>query len=137
MNSKQVPRRSPAAARLEAEGEGSQPDWALMSQWWAGLPWVNPWMAWWTSMWAGWLGQGPYGPPGTNRRSEDTPPWLPSVQAAIIPLRRHTDRPGQQADRLSMRVRTPNLPWLGGGNVIAFDAVVPRARQAEPPSGDG
>jgi hypothetical protein len=146
MDSKQVRERVPASARRHARDEGSRTaPGAELPPVWPGLPWMNPWMELWTSMWSTWLGYGFHRRPGAGRqpaagerRHEDGVPWLPTVERTVIPLRRRTDPPGRQADRISMRVQVPNLLWLGGENVIAFDAVVPRSQEngVQPEGGD-
>lgn len=102
-----------------------------------------PWMMGWAEFWSAWLG----GVPQPNlaggasqdqgRRQEDglPLPWLPKVEATVIPLRRHNDPPEGQASRISLRVHIPTLPWLGAGNMIAIDTTVLRPVEggAEPP----
>jgi hypothetical protein len=58
---------------------------------------------------------------GDMRRASDLP-WLPRLEAQVIPLRRNTDPPGREATRFSMRMP---LPWSGaGGNVVAVETIV-------------
>jgi hypothetical protein len=137
MESKQRHQRVSASARRHERAEDSSHGGPQLPQMWPDLPWMNPWMEFWRSMWAGWLGHGLYHSSeaeravGGERRHDDGLPWMPKVETTVIPLRRRTDPPGQHADRISMRVQIPNLPWLGGENVIAFDAVVPRSHETE------
>ena len=144
MNSKQAQERVTASARRHARSEEGSQSGAGMFPMWPAVPWMNPWFELWTTMWSGWLGYGVQRHPGAarpaaggERRREDGLPWVPKVETTVIPLRRRTDPPGQQADRISMRMQVPSLPWLGGENVIAFDAVVPRSRGngAQPEAG--
>jgi hypothetical protein len=136
MDNKQAHERVPAPAPPRRQSAGSTRKHVaagLAPMMWPGMPWMTPWLDLWTSLWAGWLGQGPLAAPhlrqhrqgeGT-RRQEDSLSWLPRVETSVIPLRRHTDPPGQQAEKISVRMQ---VPWMGGGNVIAIDTVVPRAQ---------
>lgn len=140
MQSKQAHERAPAASRRHGEANARKQGAASLPPLWSGL-WMTPWVDFWTSMWTSWLGQGGFGLPNMRphhgeaaRRQEDSLPWLPRVETTVIPLRRRTDPPGEQAEKISLRVQ---MPWLGGGNVIAIDTVVPRGRSngsAETPS---
>jgi hypothetical protein len=58
---------------------------------------------------------------GDLRRASDMP-WLPRLEAQVIPLRRNTDPPGGEATRFSVRVP---MPWAGAGaNLVAVEAIV-------------
>lgn len=127
-------------------GEHPKPALPLM---WPGPSLMTPWLEFWGNYWAHWLGRGfstttrrparrHSGEP--ERRQEDVLPWVPKVETTVIPLRRRTDPPGQQAAKISMELRVPSLPWLGGGKVIAIDALLNRDPEAEvesspPPKG--
>jgi hypothetical protein len=105
-------------------------------------PWpMLPWMMGWAEFWSAWLGGVPQlssagraSQEREGRRQEDGLPWLPKVEATVIPLRRRSDPPEGQASRISLRVQIPVLPWLGVGNVIAIDTTVLRPMEgvAEP-----
>lgn len=98
------------------------------------MPWMNLWMNSWSAL------LGPYGPttsirPATRTqlalkadRRETEVPWVPQIESTVIPFRRRDDRPGMEATKLSMRVRVPSLPWVGGSNVISIDTVMPHHR---------
>jgi hypothetical protein len=125
--------RSAAPLRRSAEGSSKVEDQAAEGA----LVWpMLPWMTYWAEVWGAWLG----GFPGVSvaslkgkeeRRQEDGLPWLPKVETMVIPLRRRTDPPGGAAARISMRMQIPPLSWLGGGNVIAIDTLVPRPVKSE------
>lgn len=67
--------------------------------------------------------QGPE-PKEGQRRASDLP-WMPHVEAQIIPLRRKTDQPGSAATRYSMRMP---IPWpIAGAKVISLEAIVGQA----------
>lgn len=146
MVSKQGLKRASAPGSSRTGIEGDRPEVSAPFHMWPGQPWMTPWMTPWVEFWANYwttlLGQGLAAPQsvsqrrgeGTDRRHGEGLPWLPKVETSVIPLSRRTDPPGQQADKISMRVQVPNLPWIGGGNVIAFDAVVPRSDREDPPS---
>lgn len=55
------------------------------------------------------------------RRTSDTP-WLPHVEAKVIPLRRSTDPLGGEATRVSMRL--PLLWPLGGAEALSVEAIM-------------
>jgi len=148
MNGKQAQQaseRDPAPPRRHTDTGSRRQVAAGLSPMWPGLPWMGPWLEFWTSMWTGWLGQGLRHPlagavhrrGGMERRHEEGLPWMPKVETTVIPLRRRTDPPGQQADRISMRMQVPTLPWLPGGNVISIDTVVPRVRADDEASEPG
>ena len=98
---------------------------------WMRMPWIDMWM----QSWATWLGQ--HGPnnasahpsgraraPLPERRHAEIP-WVPKLESTVIPFCRSEDEPGAEATRLSMRMRVPTLPWMGGSNVISIDTVMP------------
>lgn len=98
-----------------------------------GLPWLKLWSDAW-ELWSGQL-QALSAPPaagaGDERRAPAVP-WVPQLDATVIPFRRRDDQPGLEATRWSLRLHVPAPPWLGGsGNVIAIDTVVPRTRKPE------
>jgi hypothetical protein len=143
MDSKQARERASAAPRRQGRAESAKPGGTGLPNLWTGLPWMSPWLDLWASVWTSWLGGGPLTAPrpghksgeGT-RRQEDGLSWLPRLETTVIPLRRRTDPPGEQAEKISLRMQ---MPWLGGGNVIAIDTVVARspsdyAVHAEPPA---
>jgi hypothetical protein len=55
------------------------------------------------------------------RRASDTP-WLPHVEAKVIPLRRRSDPLGGEATRVSMRL--PLLWPLGGAEALSVEAIM-------------
>lgn len=68
------------------------------------------------------------------RRVSDMP-WIPHLEAEVIPLRRKTDQPGAEATRISMRVP---MPWpIGGADVISLQAIVGRRSSQDAESQDG
>lgn len=128
-----APNRRRARSEPDKPPEGASPE---LESPWPGLPWNNPWLELWAGFWTTWLGPGfqvwPTGerqPPGSERRQEDGLPWMPKLETTVIPLRRRTDPPGQHAEKISLRMQLPNLPWLGDSKVIAIDTVVQRARE--------
>jgi hypothetical protein len=67
-----------------------------------------------------------------SRRASDLP-WIPQVEAQVIPLRRKTDQPGAEVTRYSMRVP---IPWpIAGAKVISIETVVGRGK-GNPAPGD-
>ncbi len=131
-------------APTEDSAERDPPDAAPFSAAAAWVPWLGlPWTAWneGLRLWQAWCqawqpnGSGVVGPPAEvaelgERRMAPIAPWLPQVDATVIPLRRNGDAPGARAARLSLRVRMPSLPWSGPGEVIALEAIVARADPA-------
>lgn len=64
---------------------------------------------------------------GNERRRSPEIPWVPQLEAKVIPLRRRTDPPGSEATRVAMRMLVPALPWSGlGADVISVEAIVGR-----------
>lgn len=60
-------------------------------------------------------------PEGERRRVSDMP-WVPRLEAQVIPLRRNTDPPGGEATRFSMRVP---LPWTdGSSNIVSIETIL-------------
>ena len=130
---KVIAHESAHAPPVEAAPDESHATWpfADVTAAWMGMPWVNLWM----QSWATWLGQhGPDIAPARasgrtrsarpeRRRAEL--PWVPKIESTVIPFCRTEDEPGTEATRLSMRVRMPTLPWMGGSNVISIDTVMP------------
>lgn len=58
---------------------------------------------------------------GDRRRVSDMP-WVPRLEAQVIPLRRNTDPPGGEATRFSMRVP---LPWTDGStNIVSIETIL-------------
>lgn len=95
------------------------------------MKWFDVWLQGTQRFWsAGLRAFGPLGmprPKDGQRRSSDLP-WVPQLDAEVIPLRRKTDQPGAEATRISMRLP---MPWtVGGADVISLEAIVGR-RQAE------
>ena len=92
--------------------------------WSEGLKWMELWQREIQRLW----GIGPTmfalrGPrrEGDLRRASDMP-WLPRLEAQVIPLRRNTDPPGGEATRFSVRLP---MPWAGAGaNLVAVEAIV-------------
>lgn len=97
-----------------------------------------PWLKLWSDAWALWCGQllAPFAPPAAgsvDERRTAALPWVPQLDATVIPFRRRDDHPGLEATRWSLRLHVPAPPWLGASsNVIAIDTVVPRAHKPEP-----
>jgi len=56
-----------------------------------------------------------------SRRTSDSP-WLPHIEAMVIPLRRRSDPLGGEATRVSMRV--PLLWPLGGAEALSVEAIM-------------
>jgi hypothetical protein len=89
-------------------------------------------------VWAAWLA--PWGATGAasqsgrapeNDRRDSGPPWVPQFQSTVVPLHRRDDEAGAEAEKVSMRLRVPVLPWDGGSrSVIAIDTLLPRAAGA-------
>lgn len=98
---------------------------------WMGMPWFNLWMR----SWARWLGpqnlaggrmhSSVRADSGRPERRHEEAPWVPRIESTVIPFCRSEDAPGSEATKLSMRVRVPTLPWMGGSNVISIDTVMP------------
>ena len=92
--------------------------------WTEGLKWMEFWQREFQRLWG--IGPTMFGPSGARRdsgmrRASDLP-WLPRLEAQVIPLRRNTDPPGREATRFSVRMP---LPWSGpGGNVVSVEAIV-------------
>ncbi|MCC4117356.1 hypothetical protein LLG90_18540 [Aromatoleum toluclasticum] len=133
-----MPRKATAhepahAPPIDAAPDESRATWpfADVTAAWMGMPWVNLWM----QSWATWLGQHDEGHPparssgrARSRRPERRHaelPWVPRIESTVIPFCRSEDEPGAEATRLSMRLRVPTLPWMGGSNVISIDTVMP------------
>ncbi|WP_407280843.1 hypothetical protein U5817_11440 [Aromatoleum evansii] len=133
MPKKAVAHESAHAPPVDAAPDESRVAWPFsdIAAVWTGVPWINLWM----QSWATWLGQ--HGPeiersPATGRVRAPRPerrqaelPWVPKIESTVIPFCRSEDEPGAEATRLSMRVRVPTLPWMGGSNVISIDTVMP------------
>lgn len=133
MPKKAVAHESAHAPPADTATDESRLAWPLsdLAAAWTGMPWINLWM----QSWATWLGQ--HGPesapahasgrvraPRPERRHAEIP-WVPKIESSVIPFCRSEDEPGAEATRLSMRVRVPILPWMGGSNVISIDTVMP------------
>lgn len=133
MPKKAVAHESEHSPPVDAATDESRLAWPLSDLATArtGMPWINLWM----QSWATWLGQ--HGPesaparapgrvraPRPERRHAEIP-WVPKIESTVIPFCRSEDEPGAEATRLSMRVRVPTLPWMGGSNVISIDTVMP------------
>ncbi len=67
---------------------------------------------------------------GDMRRASDMP-WLPRMEAQVIPLRRNTDPPGGEATRYSMRVPMPWSPATT--NIVAVETIVGTGEGAQKP----
>ena len=89
-----------------------------------GMKWFNVWMQGTQRFWgAGFRAFGAPAPVAKDglRRASDLP-WMPHVEAQVIPLRRKTDRPGAEATKYSMRVP---IPWpITGAKIISLEAIV-------------
>lgn len=100
---------------------------------WMGLPWFELWVRGWEV----WCGQWREAIPdvdafASQERRKAPLPWVPQVEATVIPLRRREDAPGLEATRWSLHLHVPAPPWMGASsNVIAIDTVLPRARDAD------
>lgn len=140
MKSMHARKHIPEDLRNEGRAGGGEDPKLGLPLVWPGLSLMTPWLEFWGNYWAHWLGRGfstttrrparrHSGEP--ERRQEEALPWVPKVETTVIPLRRRTDPPGQQAAKISMELRVPALPWLGGGNVISMDAFLPRDQEAE------
>lgn len=115
---------------------GPSTAWPL-NAWSTGFRWLEVWMRGWQSiMEAAQPGHARPGSPedsAEERRRIPGLPWVPRVEASVIPLRRRSDPPASEATRISMRVMLPSLPWNGAaGNVLTLDTLVPR-RDPEAP----
>jgi hypothetical protein len=123
--------QAPPRNRVTDHVAGAWPVAEVADLW---MPWMNLWMRSWSAM------LGPYGPT-TSIRPAPTPlalkadlrepdaPWVPKIESTVIPFRRRDDRPGMEATKLSMRMRVPSLPWVGGSNVISIDTVMPHPKE--------
>ena len=96
-----------------------------------------PWMKVWADAWTGWIQQYEASMSALQRggadsedRRQNAVSWMPQFESKVIPFRRSDDLPGAEATKLSMRLRVPVFPWMGGSNIIAIDTVMPRT--AEP-----
>lgn len=99
--------------------------------WSTGFRWFEVWMRSWQSILeAAQPGHARLDSPDDRkeeRRRVPGMPWMPRVEASVIPLRRRTDPPASEATRISMRVIVPSLPWNGAaGNVLTLDTLVAR-----------
>lgn len=94
-----------------------------------GMKWFDVWLQGAQRFWgAGFRAFGQQGmlvpPRGDGMRRASDLPWIPHVEAEVIPLRRKTDRAGDEATRYSMRMP---IPWpIGGAKVISLEAIVGR-----------
>lgn len=92
-----------------------------------GMKWFDVWLQGSQRFWSAGFRMLGQPVPGSNdglRRASDVP-WLPHVEAQVIPLRRKTDRPGSEATRYSMRMP---IPWpIAGAKVISLEAIVGQA----------
>lgn len=97
-----------------------------------GMKWFDVWLQgaqrFWGAGFRAFGQQGMLAPTDKDgmRRASDLP-WMPHVEAEVIPLRRKTDRPGDEATRYSMRMP---IPWpIGGAKVISLEAIVGRTEE--------
>lgn len=143
METKHAPESAPGAAGRSGWAEDRWDGRTLPAQFWPGMLWMNPWVELWTSMWAGWLGQGFFWQPGAalspaepEDRQADSFFRPPRVEPVVVPLHHPADWPARRAHPLSMRGELPGPSRLGAGNVIAIDVRTPRSRQTECQGGD-
>lgn len=143
METKHAPESAPAALGRCGEAEDGWEGQAVLLRFWPGMLWLSPWVELWATMWVGLLRQGLAWQPGvvphpghSEPLPTGSPPWTSKAETAVIPLHRRTASSGRRPDGISMRLEIPNPPWIGGGNIIAIDAVVPRTRQRECQAGD-
>lgn len=108
--------------------------WLGMSglAWKEGIKWLELWQREFQRLWGpGAMVTGTFGsmyglgqparPEGDRRRVSDMP-WVPRLEAQVIPLRRNTDPPGGEATRFSMRLP---LPWAdGGANIVSIETIL-------------
>lgn len=119
---------SPAAA--DAPGDPVTLLWPMSS---LGLAWMNMCLEIWGAYLEQWSESAAKRPPGSSvaaDRRDAGMPWLPQFASTVVPLHRREDAPAGEADKLSVRLRVPALPWGGGGSVIAIDTLVPRSGPA-------
>jgi len=106
--------------------------WLGMSglAWKEGLKWMELWQRESQRMW----GMRPVvsvsrGPRNEGDRRVSDMPWVPRIEAQVIPLRRNTDPPGGEATRFSMRVP---LPWADGNtNIVSIQTILGRGESGE------
>ena len=122
------PRQEPAQSGADqaARGVFDPAPWLGLTgaAWSEGLKWMELWQREMQRLWG--IGPSMFAPrgarPGGDMRRASDMPWLPRLEAQVIPLRRNTDPPGGEATRFSVRVP---MPWAGGGaNLVALEAVV-------------
>ena len=91
--------------------------------WRQGFEFLEAWLDGVQRVWmANWRLLGPTvsGLEGSRRASDS--PWLPHIDAVVIPLRRRSDPLGGEATRVSMRVP---LWWpLGGAEALSIEAIM-------------
>ncbi len=134
-------KRRRAGERESVSGDRPGVDPALWVKWsesamLEGMKWFDVWLQGTQRFWS--IGFRTLGRPVTGkedlRRASDMP-WIPHLEAEVIPLRRKTDQPGAEATRISMRVP---MPWpIGGADVISLHAIVGRRSSKDAESQDG
>ena len=126
-------RRGRSTRRAAPRGDRAQGDSSIWLDWsesavTEGMRWFEVWLRGVQRFWG--AGAGRVGQPVRvavegSRRASDLP-WIPQVEAQVIPLRRKTDQPGAEATRYSMRVP---IPWpVAGAKVISIETVVGRGK---------
>lgn len=136
MTRKSSVRHEPEAPVGSQRGPASAPDGAPMAQlaaMWMGLPWLELWMRGWEAWYGPLCAAIPQADSASAQdRRKAAVPWMPQVDATVIPFRRRDDAPGQEATRWSLRLHVPAPPWLGASsNVIAIDTLLPRGREGD------
>lgn len=97
---------------------------------WSGLAWYEAWIKMWTAAFdprrADDLSEGRSSEPSRAERRAAGLPWVPQLDAKVIPLRRATDSDGTEASRISLRMAVPTLfAGLDTANVICFETIMP------------
>jgi len=135
-------RRRPSGDRNEPLDDRAAVDPAIWVKWsesamLESMKWFDVWLQGTQRFWS--VGLRTFGPLGTAqkeglRRTSDLP-WVPQLEAQVIPLRRKTDEPGTEATRISMRLP---MPWtVGGADVISLEAIIGRRQGGAQPHQDG
>lgn len=125
------PEQSPAAETPATSPPWAPEDWIANS---IGFRWMTIGLQVWTA-WLEQCGIALNQQDADSSRAEDRRraglPWLPQFESTVVQLRRRSDQPGAEAEKLSLRIQVPPLPWEnGGGRVIAFDSLRPRKVEA-------
>lgn len=131
MPSKSIPRKYASSADSESSDDSTNTNWPtdLWMSAWMGMPWIEIGLKNWTK-WLELWGIGALTGQNESASSDDRrgPPWLPQIASTVMPLRRSGDEPGAEAEKVSMRIHVPAMPWqTSGGSVIAIDSLRPRS----------